>query len=546
MQRLPSPPRGPVLTKLSEGDLNVASEVKSQDAKITDCEYVASYNWLNRKEPTILVPGEFRPVLPSEEACLLARQCDDGSNALTQATGRPPAWTPLKDPVRLKEDSGNYFRDLNAARYPKHPSEPGVHAILAERVDFPTTSIDIFGCGSTLGHLLTFVRKVDKPFRFLVEVVGNTVFFVRKERSPTEVIDSIRGYGHTFPEAYTAWETDVEGSESHQRIIKYTFDGLTWLVRFESDGYLKHLVPEDEQKESKNPKDKDPKHDQTDSTSLAKALGVISMDRKPASSDEALTIQKGGQRIPQTAIFDLKTRAAWKRQGHDVLAEEVPRLWLRQAPNFIVAYHSYGVFDDIRTQDVRGAMDKWEQDNQDVLHRLARLVRKLIAYAKSRPDGKLELCSSEVGTLEFREQTEGEHAALPRHVQARWAGLEEPSSEGKERKDDGLAGDQSSSSEKRKEGKATANDDEPSRDEQSEEKARRSQSSSSSPGPIASAALMALQAGSEKDDDDDDQYHEAREYWGYASSSDDDDDSSAKDYTACSASDCGYCGHCRY
>jgi hypothetical protein len=32
--------------------------------KITDCQYVASYNWLDEKDPVILVPGEKASSIP--------------------------------------------------------------------------------------------------------------------------------------------------------------------------------------------------------------------------------------------------------------------------------------------------------------------------------------------------------------------------------------------------------------------------------------------------------------------------------------------------
>lgn len=66
-----------------------------------------------------------------------------------------------------------------------------------------------------------------KPFRFDVDLIGDTVFFVRRENSPTGVIKDVRGYGHTFPEKYyTSWEAETRGSISHQRIIQYEFGGL--------------------------------------------------------------------------------------------------------------------------------------------------------------------------------------------------------------------------------------------------------------------------------------------------------------------------------
>ena len=149
---------------------------------------------------------------------------------------------PLQEPRQLKQDRGDYFRDPNAAKYPTYPIEPAIRTVLAESSDLPNTKIDLFACRSTVGNLLRFVRAVDKPFRFDVEVAGNTVFFIRKEKSPTELIPGVHGYGYTFPESYTTWERDVKSSENSQRLITYDFNGLRRIIRFESDGYFTNIV----------------------------------------------------------------------------------------------------------------------------------------------------------------------------------------------------------------------------------------------------------------------------------------------------------------
>ena len=43
----------------------IQSTVELTDAAptIEDCQYVASYSWLNRKKPTILVPGKFTDMI---------------------------------------------------------------------------------------------------------------------------------------------------------------------------------------------------------------------------------------------------------------------------------------------------------------------------------------------------------------------------------------------------------------------------------------------------------------------------------------------------
>jgi hypothetical protein len=329
-----------------------------------------------------------------------------------------------------------------------------------------------------MGNLLRFVRKVDKPFRFLAEVVGNTVFFTRRENSPTELIPDVRGYGHTFPEAYTTWDADVKGSESHQRIIQYTFGGLKCLVRFEGDGYHRDLISKDEQQKSHNPGKSVENCEDTDpglSEAFAFSLSSGNQQNSLTVPDKGLTIKFGGQRIPQSAIFDLKTRSI-KKVDQDILSDELPRLWIAQIPNFVLAYHTYGAFTDIRTRNVRREVEDWEAENENILHELCMLIRKIITILESRSDRKLEVRRVETEVLELREQAGENSSALPPEIESRWIGRH--------------------------------------RDEAVEEAGAENRYS----GPV--------------DDEDDERFY--------------DSDESIKDFTACSADDCGYCGHCTY
>ncbi|KAI4225363.1 MAG: hypothetical protein L6R40_008375 [Gallowayella cf. fulva] len=271
------------------------SSVLSKDTAltITDCRYVASYNWLNGQKATILVPGA------------------------------PPAWSPPKDRPNLEEDKDTYLRDPNAARYPHFPTEPAIRAVFALHPDFDTAAIDVVGCGNTMGNLIRFANSNEKTFRLYIEVVGNTVFLVRKENSPTEPIEGVRGYGHTFPEAYTSWEVDVKNSVSHQRLIQYVFGGLRCLVRCESDGYLKDHVhfgsqqlPTSYNSSGLSGDDRLP--------SLLHAAESIAVGEKVPNETVDLIVRSAGHEVPQTAIFDLKTRSARR----EIDMEEVyPRLW---------------------------------------------------------------------------------------------------------------------------------------------------------------------------------------------------------------------------
>lgn len=60
VERPPSPPLGDLVARIDEDELVQSSDSFEASAKITDCEDVTSYNWLNREQPTILIPGTRR------------------------------------------------------------------------------------------------------------------------------------------------------------------------------------------------------------------------------------------------------------------------------------------------------------------------------------------------------------------------------------------------------------------------------------------------------------------------------------------------------
>lgn len=391
------------------------------------------------------------------------------------------------EPRQLKPDDGQYFRDANAAHHPKHPMEPTILAVLVQNAH-EARETDVVACGSTLGNLLRFIRGEDKQFRFLVELVEGAVFFIRRENTPRELIPDVKGYGHSFPEAYTTWDADVKGSVSHQRVLSYRFGGLGFLVRFEGDGYI--LAEGEGGKDS---------HVELSQAIERNAKGAV--DRLEAALDQSrltalapsagseLTVSPAGKLVDQEHIFDLKTRSIRKKEAatfEDTFSDQLPRLWVSQVPKFILAYHDRGTFKDIDVTDAREHVKAWERKHADVLSCLAALIHHIIDLVKSRPDGKLELRHVKVGTLEVREQLAGAGDALSDAVRVLWA------------KERGMA-DRSVSG----------------RD--------------------------GLGYGEDHDygqDDDDDGDGEGGTFgW---------DDGSEPDFTACSADDCGYCGRCSY
>ena len=312
---------------------------------------------------------------------------------------------------------------------------------------------------------------MDKSFRILVEAVGDTVFFVRRENSPTELIPGVTGYGHTFPEAYTTWDAEVKRSVSHQRIIRYELGGLDCVVRFAADGYHKESVSQgSEIGQQLKPAEVDTLNDM-----LTSVLSNSAIDDRPPAHDRPLNVVHGGQQIPQAAVFDLKTRSI-RKKDQDTLGEELPRLWVAQVPNFILAYHTSGVFEEIQTRNVQHEVEEWECENEDTIRQFAVLLRKIVAFTRSTVDRKIEVRSSEVNILELREQTEDVRQTLPAVVEARWIN-------------------------------ANPDRSEPSSDE--------------------------LQGANLRTSSEPEDYFD----W---------DEGSDKDFTACSAEDCGYCGHCSY
>ncbi|KAL1302759.1 hypothetical protein AAFC00_003107 [Neodothiora populina] len=369
-------PLGLLVRSVTRDALDENNYSEDSVAKISDCDYIASYNWTTDKHPTIIVPGE------------------------------PPCWSPPDKQGRLDEDSGIYYRDSNAAKYSDNPTEPGVRALLQEDMKLETNEIDVFACGSILRSLLQFVSPDTraKPFGFLVELVGNTVFFMRREKSPTQIIEDVRGFGHSFPARYCAWDAGVAGSDSHQRLIRYNLGGLACIVRSQTDGYppdlaelkLKHAPEADDQ---------------------ARFI-------TPAPAQTKLSLERTGRRIPQDSIFDLKTRSIKCREMINTLEEELPRLWLTQTPNFVLAYHKQGLFahDDIEIIDVREKVKDWEEENVKTIARLMKLMKIIIAAVKARKDGRLEVvCTMADRSLELREQTDDLPAALPPVLMALWS-----------------------------------------------------------------------------------------------------------------------------
>lgn len=303
--------------------------------------------------------------------------------------------------------------------------EPAITAVLAMDPAICRV-VDIVACGSTLGNLLRFIRGEDKQFRMLVEVVEGAVFFIRRENTARELIPDVKGYGHSFPEAYTTWDAEVKGSSSHQRVISYQFGGLGFLLRFEGDGYLL-----DNEKEELNEDVDDHKRcmlsglDATETVDeLAGELNRSRLTGAQPAEGSSLKTTYGGVFVTQDNTFELKTRSIRRKEAEtfeDTFGDQLPRLWVAQIPKFILAYHRHGLFEEISIRDARSDVKSWERDHVDVLSRLAALLHRIVGLVMSRPDGKLELRHNTIRTLEVREQLADAGEALSAPMRSLWA-----------------------------------------------------------------------------------------------------------------------------
>lgn len=255
-------------------------------------------------------------------------------------------------------------------------------------------------------------------FRFDAEFIGDSVFFIRKENSPKEVIEGLYGYGHAFPNAYTNWEKDVRGSVSHQRIIQYSFGGLNFLVRSESDGYLPKS-PHGESPASAKV-GSTPAENESD-TDISTLLSASSLVLTEPTFDDHIEVRHGGRKVPQDAIFDVKTRSI--RNLIDMPGEILPRLWVNQTPNFILGYHTRGHFEDVRVQDIRQDIRDWEKDNEHYLGYFNSLVHCIVNIARNTGSGYgLEVSRKEDGPIQVRRLLDTDWHALPSDLRQKWAG----------------------------------------------------------------------------------------------------------------------------
>ena len=326
---------------------------------------------------------------------------------LRYCKGSPAVWSPPAHRRRLEPDKGEVFIDQNTARYSSFPLEPTFRAIYEVHPELDLEDVDVVICRNTMAKLFDFVTINSKIFEIDVEIIGEKAVFIRKEKKTTEFIDEFRGFGHTFPEEYTRWDSAVKGSSSHHRVAECEFAGLKYLLRFESDGYLAEKAGDLEKAPSRR---QGGMADHANTTTLLSSGEAFTIGEKQPITGHGLIIRNGGSEIDQGAAIEIKTRAA-----HKVLDMEsvLPRLWMSQTPNLIAAYHKGGRFDDVQVIDVRKDLEKWEERNSVNLRKLDAVIRRIIDTVENTITMKCRVKRTNSGELEIWELDISHQSALP-------------------------------------------------------------------------------------------------------------------------------------
>jgi hypothetical protein len=280
---------------------------------------------------------------------------------------------------------------------------------------FDIASIDVVTDRNNIRKLLSYVNphgSSHKPedFTIHVEVTNNTAIFCRTETKTEEYIgpNEFRGYGHSFEKKCTSRQ--VSGSTGHHRIISYRFGGLKFIVRHETDGY----VGDSSARLSR------PAAEVDDLSSVLDSLSLSPKSSKPGKTVPAsskLVIRKEGQAVPLHSTLEVKTRVAHRPLAFGDVGSQ---LWVSQTPKLVRAYHTKGVFEVPKVEDVAAQVKDWEDQNQKDLRMLAGLIRKIRDTVRESGGRAILKYDANRDNLVFHKL--GGKQMLPKDLYAKWEG----------------------------------------------------------------------------------------------------------------------------
>jgi len=375
--------------------------VDDEDIHPQNLKPLASYNWINDPNPTIMVPGTHAPFLSTMNLIVFL--------------GAPGMWNPPAFPLRVPQDSGLYYIDQNGHRHPAFPLEPLFRAVFIEQSDFSVATLDLVTDRNNLRKIVWAISgERIEDFRIDIQLVGKTLLFQRWETNTSEYIVEFRGYGHSFEKMCTTYSGDgMKASTGHHRVVKYNLAGLEVLTRFEVDAYY----PDDVSNTGMGSSSRTAPVDMDALTSSLQKVQLTTSQRGKIDATSTLRVIEGGYKAPHSSLIEIKTRAQHRPiQISDVIYQ----LWFAQVRHLIAGYHSRGRFIRSEQKDFvhTGEFRKFEQRKGDDLRKFVKVVEG-IRTAMVRGKIKKAVLLFEGSDMKLYERS-GVWNSLPADLLARW------------------------------------------------------------------------------------------------------------------------------
>ncbi|KAF7422202.1 hypothetical protein PC9H_010357 [Pleurotus ostreatus] len=428
------------------------------DVEVTNVEYIGSYNWLDRKLPSLIVPGS------------------------------PKEWVNKRMPFTLGRDVGIVVADQNGYRVPDAVLLPlfvavniksSLDAALdAPTLDAPTPDVDpslltskpkpafdwpahdVITDRNSLRKLLRWiVAAEDAPnsdFRIDAQLAGpKTVLLCRYSTNVREMAGN--GFGHNYEQACTQAAPQCEEGVGHHRIIRYVskteaglavclvnvtitdvvvgifllkdMNGLKMIVRYEVDAYVPDgALPDTSPPErswrkgpsANTPASVDDLADTLANVKLAPTTPAPSpkaaLPPDKASFHSGLTVYPGGSwSTPQSAIVELTTRS---QRNFETMSwtDLYTQLFVSQTPHCFVGIHRQGTFTRLVRENLRSvAMERVRRAEQPRLKALRWVLGAIQDLLVERGGSSRVSLVSEAGILGVYE-CENEEDVLPEEI----------------------------------------------------------------------------------------------------------------------------------
>ncbi|KAH7090042.1 hypothetical protein BKA62DRAFT_109705 [Auriculariales sp. MPI-PUGE-AT-0066] len=343
---------------------------------------VASYSWLERPKPTILVPGS------------------------------PPIWNDHPLPFKVEKDNFSAFVDQNGHRTPEYPLYSLFASILHISPKYDFIALDLLSDRNNLRKLLRWIRgrgihdATIKDFRIDVQRFQNTVIFVRMETKTIEVAN--KGYGLGFQQkvANAPPGPGAENQTGHNRMVRYMFEGIDMLVRFELDACLRA-----------DPSDADTLASELDSLTVSDDTND-NPDEIPVPHPAGLTIVPGSNAsmVPASRTIELVT--VTRKFAHNInWVENYPQVLLSQTHHHFLGLHDFGRFTEVKRrtlEDMQNGVIGEEVEGD--LKRLGKILVKILEVVRERDERELLSLVCQNGALSLRKRDDGRQAVPPEYV----------------------------------------------------------------------------------------------------------------------------------